>query len=146
MPYGSSDDRVNAYKQTKVRTASQGQMILMLYDEAMKQIDIASTLLAEETQQLDRVHNAIIRAQAAITELMVGLDLDQGGDVAQNLLSIYLYVNGQLTEGNLNKDRSYLLPVRRMLSDLRGAWHQVVNKQPGQSGESSSGGGVNVAG
>ena len=44
---------VSAYKETSVRTASGGKIIVMLYDEAVKQLDTAADLLKSSSKQLD---------------------------------------------------------------------------------------------
>ncbi|MFQ3619890.1 MAG: flagellar export chaperone FliS, partial [Spirochaetales bacterium] len=65
---------LKAYKETNIRTASQGKLIVMLYEEAIRQIDIAIQELAQKSRKLDLVHNAIVKAQDIITELTVSLD------------------------------------------------------------------------
>jgi len=81
---------LNAYKTAKVKTASQGALILMLYDEAIRQIKIATDLIKEKSRALDKVHNALVKAQDIVTELMVGLDFEKGQDIAKNLFNIYI--------------------------------------------------------
>ena len=58
-----ANNPVNAYRQTRIKTASQGRIIVMLYEEAIRQIDIAKQALSENTKQLDRVNNSIGKAQ-----------------------------------------------------------------------------------
>jgi flagellar protein FliS len=82
-----SNNSVHAYRETRVKTASQGRIIVMLYDEALRQIDEAVGLLDTGTKQLDRVNNSVVKAQDIITELMVSLDMEQGGDIARNLFA-----------------------------------------------------------
>ncbi|MFP4509526.1 MAG: flagellar export chaperone FliS [Spirochaetaceae bacterium] len=129
MGYQTTTNRLNAYRQTRVKTASPGQMIVMLYDEAIKQLDLAASLLEEKTKQLDRVHNAIVAAQSCVTELTVGLDFEKGGEIAENLYSLYRFFNRQLLEANLKKDVGPLRSVRKMLNELRQSWQQIVQQQ-----------------
>ncbi len=136
-------NRLNAYKETHIKTASQGKIILMLYDEAIRQLDRATSLLDEDTKEFDKVNNAVLRAQDMVTELMVSLDFDNGGDIAQGLFSLYMFFNRQMMEANVQKDVNPLKTVRKQLSDLREAWDQIINKN--SNGKQSSGG-VNIAG
>jgi flagellar protein FliS len=136
-------NKLNAYRETHIKTASQGQIIIMLYDEAIRQLDKAVELLKEGTKRYDQVNNAVIRAQDMVTELMVSLDFDKGGDIAQGLFSLYMFFNQHMMEANLKKDAQMLRTVRGHLNELRGAWNQIVNK-PGTGRQSS--GGINVAG
>jgi flagellar protein FliS len=136
--------QTNAYKETKVKTASPGKIIVMLYDEAIKQLSIAIDLIDEKNKQLDRVNNAILKARDIITELMVSLDLEQGGDFAIQMFSLYQWFNDRLMEGNLKKDNAPLNQVRDMMTDIRGAWAQIAGKtNVDRDGDSP---GVNIAG
>ena len=134
---------VNAYKQTTVKTANQGQIIVMLYDEAVKQLDYAKQLLDEGTKELDKVNNAIGKAQDILTELTVSLDFEQGGEMAENLFSLYMFFNNQLTQANIEKDTKRLTQVRAFLGDLREAWSQISSKVGNASGTAARG--VNIS-
>ena len=142
MSYSSRSNQLNAYRETRVRTAGQGQIIVMLYDETVKQLDIAISLLEQGTRELDKVHNAIVRAQDCITELTVGLDLDKGGQLATSLYNLYRFFHRELTDANIAKDPERLRSVRNLVNELRSAWAQITNRQPAESesGTSQSGG------
>ena len=135
---------LNAYRETNIKTASQGKLVLMLYDEAIKQMDIAIGALTKPSPKLDHINNCIIKAQDIITELMVSLDFEKGGDIAKNLYSLYVFFNRQLMDANVKKDPEIIVPVADMMKDLKDAWTQVFQK----AGMGSSGvtGGVNIAG
>ncbi len=117
----------------------------MLYDEAIRRIDEAAGQLDQGTRKLDAVHNAIVKAQDCITELMVSLDFQKGGELAHNLFSLYVFFNRQLLDANMQKDVSLLHQVRGLLSELRDAWQQISGKGGGEDRETGSGG-VNIAG
>lgn len=135
---------LNAYREVSVRTATQGKLIVMLYDEAVKQLDQAISLLETKSRQLDKVHNALIKTQDIITELMAGLDFDRGGEIARNLMSLYVFFNEKIREGNLKKDPEPLNQVRAFLADLRTAWAQIANSRVEELPASRPG--VNIAG
>ena len=140
---GYSRNALNAYKETRVRTASRGQLIVMLYDEAIRQIDIAAELLESESLRYDTVNESLTKAKDCITELMVSVDFEQGGEIAQNLFSLYAYFGRQILEANIHKKVQLLRPVRRQLNTLRDAWAEIAAQS--QDG-AAPGGGVNVAG
>ncbi|MCF7928918.1 MAG: flagellar export chaperone FliS [Spirochaetales bacterium] len=135
----------NAYKETNIKTAGPGKLILMLYDEAVRQLDIALDLMEKESKELDKVNNSLGKTQDIIAELMASLDFDKGGDIAQNLFSLYIFFNQQLMDANIHKSSDPIKKVRQMLVDLREAWGQVISKSGGKSGYSENGG-VNIAG
>lgn len=134
---------LNAYKEVKVKTASQGRLIIMLYEEAVRQIDKAVAGIEQEPKDFELINGAIIKAQDLITELMVSLDFDKGGDIARNLFSLYMYFNRELMEANFRKEPGALPEIRTMLDDLRGAWEEILEKNGNAQGGS---GGINVAG
>ncbi|QEN07124.1 flagellar export chaperone FliS [Oceanispirochaeta crateris] len=133
---------LNAYHQTKVKTASQGRLIVMLYEEAVKQLDIASDEIKRPDKKLDKIHNSIVKTQDIITELMASLDFEKGGDIAQNLYNLYMFFNQQLLQANIDKTPESLVEIRRMMSELRDAWASIE----GQGVSGSSPMGVNIAG
>ena len=139
--------RLNAYKETTIKTASPAKLIIMLYDEALRQIDTALELLTEGDKRLDKVNNAIIRAQDMLTELTVSLDFEKGGEIANNLNHLYFYFNQQLMEANIRKSSEYLQPVRTMLAALRDAWQQIAaSGTAGVNQQASSYRGINIGG
>ncbi len=134
---------VSAYKETTVRTASGGKMILMLYDAAIRQMDTAVEHIESGTKQLDLVNTAVLKAQDIITELMVSLDFEKGGELAPKLFGLYRFFNEQLMEANLRKDAEPLRSVRSMMGELREAWSRIV---PTTTVQGRNQNGVNVAG
>lgn len=134
---------VSAYKETSVRTASGGKMIIMLYDGAIRNIDAAISHLEAGTKQLDLVNTSVVKAQDIITELMVSLDMEKGGEIAEKLFALYRFFSNQLMDGNIKKDPEPLRSVKTMMSDLRGAWAQIENTTS-VKGQAPTG--VNIAG
>lgn len=137
-----------AYKETSVKTASPGSLILMLYTEGIKEINLAISKMRVPkipAKDIEAINNHIIKAQEIITELMAALDMDIGGEIAANLLSIYSYFNQQLLTANLKKDYKPLLDVSSMMQELYDVWKQIIESQPvPQNSEVSVG--VNIAG
>lgn len=134
-----------AYRDTQIKTASQGKLIVMLYDEAIRQIDVAVQAMQKGNDALDAVSNALLKAQDLVTELMVSLDFERGGEIAQGLFNLYMYFNQQLVEANIKKNSEPLSMIRTMLAELRSAWYQISGKTvPPDDGQTNSG--VNIAG
>ena len=86
MSYNSQ--ALTAYKETRVKTASPGSLIIMLYDEGIKNITLAIEGMPGgkiEAENIERIHQYILKAQDIITELMAALNMDEGGEIAENL-------------------------------------------------------------
>ena len=148
MPYTNA---ISTYRETRVKTASQGQLIIMLYDEAVKHLDYGLELLSlnaggkKNPGNIEKISKSILKAQEIITELIVSLDFEQGGEIAKNLFSIYTWFNKELLEANISHNFRRIIAVRNQLSELRVAWVEVAAKgNPETAGKVITG--VNIAG
>lgn len=142
---------LSAYRETSIRTASQGQLIILLYDEAVKQLDRSLELMNRNMQgkrdpgNIENINKAIVKAQEIITELTVSLDFEKGAEIASNLFSLYNWFNRELLEANITGDSERIRTVRTMIDDLRSAWNEVVAKTSAD-GVARPSAGVNIAG
>jgi flagellar protein FliS len=142
---------LSAYRETRIKTASQGQLIIMLYDAAVKHLDHGLELLEnhatgkKDPGKIELINKAVLKTQEIITELMVSLDFEQGGEIAKNLFALYTWFNKELLEANIKQDIRRITIIRNMLNELRGAWNEVVAKNTSESpGKAVTG--VNIAG
>ena len=142
---------VSSYKETGVKTASQGQLVIMLYDAAVKNLDQGLELLTSNTgekidpRNIEKISKHLLKAQEIITELTVSLDFDQGGEVAKNLFSLYVWFNKELLEANITHDTRRITAIRNQLNELKSAWVEIAGKN-GSGGAGNSIGGLNIAG
>ena len=116
----------NAYKKASVNTLDQNKLIIMLYDGAIKNASFAVEHM--KSGEIEKVHNCLIKAKNIVTELMATLNMEQGGDVAKNLQSLYSYMFSQLIEANMEKKTQPILVVIDLLKELRSAWVQINKK------------------
>ena len=145
------NNALSSYKETSIKTASQGQLIIMLYDEAVKQLNRALELLElnnsskKEPGRIEQISKAVMKTEEIITELMVSLDFEQGGDISKNLFALYTWFNRELLESNISQDIKRLTIVRNQISELRSAWTEIAAKSSAEgSGKNVTG--VNIAG
>lgn len=115
------------YRQAEVESLSQGELILMLYDGAIRFLREAIDL-SGDFRNYEKVNANLLRVQDIITELMVSLDMDKGGEISQNLLSIYVYVKRKLIEANMKKDKADMDEALKHLQSLRSAWDEIIKK------------------
>jgi len=119
----------DGYKNTEISTADQGKLIVMLYDGAIRFLKIASENM--EPRHYDLVNHNIIKAQDIITELMLSLDMDGGGEIASNLFNLYAYMKKRLLEANVNKESATIQEVSGLLIQLKNAWEEASQKEGG---------------
>lgn len=124
----------SAYKETGVKTASQGKLVVMLYEEAVRQLDIAISRFGQnnkiETCDIEKFGKNIIKTQEIITELMVSLNMEAGGDIAKNLMALYTYFNRELLNANINQDKEKIAFIRDEMNQLKEAWIVAANTTP----------------
>ena len=121
----------SAYQKTNINTASQGRLVVLLYEGIIKQLTTALTYIDSKGKitpaNIEKYGICIQKAQAIITELQVSLDMEKGGDIARNLMSLYVFFNEELLAANINHDKEKLEFVLKMVKELAESWKQVAN-------------------
>jgi len=118
-----------AYLVTQVSTASQGDLLLMLYDTAIKHLRQA----IEKMRAGDVAAKGVLitKALAIISELQESLNKDRGGDISKNLFQLYFFCNSRLLMANLKMRPEMVEEVITILSGLRQAFAQILPTQDG---------------
>lgn len=122
------------YRANSVLTASPGQLVLMLYDGALKAIALALegfNTPADDPRRIEVINRQLLKAQTIIAELQGGLNMEAGGEFARTMERLYDYHIRRLFEANLRKQVEPVLEVERLLRELRDAWAQMLTQQPG---------------
>jgi len=120
-----------SYQATQISTATKEQLLLITYDIAIRSCRMAEAAIDTEGgrhQDMDLAHREILRAQDVIRELMVTLNTEKGGEMAQNLMRLYDYMYQQLVEANIKKDARNIRTVLTMLEDLKSTWEEALMK------------------
>ena len=115
---------VNQYKKTEVTTADHSKLILMMYDGAIKFIEIAKNKLKENDMAGKGMY--ISKAEGVVSELMASLNMEGGGEIALSLEKLYAFINRQLRIANVNKDIKPLDISLNILKELREAWGKIL--------------------
>lgn len=117
-------NQLNAYQQNQIKTASPEQILLMLYDGAIRFTRQAISGVENNDAKMRRY--GISKAMAIITEFSNSLDREVGGKIAEDLDALYDYMIRELTSVNLNTDIEKLRVVENLLVDLRQTWGEAV--------------------
>ena len=121
----------NEYRQNEVATSSQGKLIVMMYEGALKFVNLA--IEGIDNNDISKKGTYINKAHDIINELSFALDIEKGGEVAQKLESLYQFALHQLTRANIKSDRKALESIINILTPLMDAWKEVLikSKNPG---------------
>ncbi len=116
------------YKRTEINTANQGKLIVMLYDGAIRFLNVAHDSIADH-KTYDIANTNILKAQDIITELLLSLNMSEGGEISRNLSSLYVYFKKRLLEANIQKDPEIIKEVLILVKELREAWEKISSKE-----------------
>jgi flagellar protein FliS len=114
----------NFYQNTAVTTQNRGRLIVLLYDGAIKFLRQAVTnIQGNDFQSKGR---NVRKAQDIILELNTTLDMENGGEIASNLRSLYNFMNHHLTQANIKCDSDMIQEVIRILETLNQSWKTIT--------------------
>ncbi|WP_448382096.1 flagellar export chaperone FliS [Desulfosoma sp.] len=116
---------VSACQEHDASTAEFLNLIVRCYDALIRDFQDAKQAHADgrENVLMDRVRHA----QDILTELLIGLDYERGGEIAANLGRIYNYMLRELIALRAAKAQETLERMIRMAADLREAWVHVAD-------------------
>ncbi|GEK88791.1 flagellar protein FliS [Alkalibacterium putridalgicola] len=121
MGYASA---AKQYKKNQIETASPKQLVILLYEGAIKYIRLGE--LALEQNDYSKVNKNLQKAQDIVTELMVSLNHQDGQNaIASDLEAMYSFILNQLLQANLQKDQEKMVQSRRLMSELLEAWTSI---------------------
>ncbi|OKP85563.1 flagellar export chaperone FliS [Paenibacillus sp. P32E] len=117
------------YRQSSVQTSTPAQLVMMLYDGAIRFVRTAMDGLNK--MDYEKTNLNFGKAQTIISELMS--TLDQSYEVSKNLFSLYEYTNHLLIEANIRKSPEKAEEALGYLTDLRETWLQASKLAAGQT-------------
>lgn len=120
--------KANAYRQVGVHSgvedASPHMLIQMLFDGLFQSLNAARG--AMERGDVEEKGRHISRSVRILQEgLVMGLDLEKGGELAGNLRLLYDYCMGQLTKANLHGDVALVEEVISVLQPVAQGWKEI---------------------
>ena len=119
-----------AYRRVESESRSPLELVVMLYDGALRFVSEARD--AHRRKDLRARGKAISKTLAIIGELQNTLDMEKGGSVAEQLDSLYTYINTRLLDVTTKHDIGACDEVHKLLSTLREGWTQAASQPPAQ--------------
>jgi len=117
----------DVYRQTEVQSRSPLELVVMLYDGALRFLGEAA--VAAERGDLHARTTAISRALAIIGELQNTLNIKEGGQIAEQLNALYAYVVTRIADTTPNQGSDALSEAHRLLSTVRDGFAQIAQPQ-----------------
>jgi flagellar protein FliS len=129
------DNPWQSYRKVTTQTATSEHLVLMLYDGAIKFLKqgLAGFRFTDPRECNETINNNILRAQDIIHELNARLNMEEGGEIADNFRRLYNYFYSRLTEANLKKKKPPIEEVIGHLCVLRDAWEEMLRRDRGDA-------------
>ena len=115
---------IAAYQDSAVTTQSKGRLIVLLYDGAIKFMKLAIKEL--QANNFEAKGKYINKAQDIINELNAVLDMNAGGDIANNLRKLYCFMSNRLSEANIKRDPKMIREVIDLMEELNQSWKAIT--------------------
>ena len=124
MVYGKV---LSQYKKSSIETAGKLDLIIMCYEKAIQLLTQAKDHI--RNNELAKKAHKVKKVLDIINELQGCLDMDNGGQIARNLDSLYSYMTKRLLVGDIRKDSSAYDETIRILSELNEAWQTIKSEE-----------------
>ncbi|GFI46706.1 flagellar secretion chaperone FliS [Lachnospiraceae bacterium] len=110
------------YNNSKIMTASPAELVLMLYEGAIKFCNIA--IVSLEHKEIAKAHTYIIKTERIVDHLRATLDMKY--PVAEEFDKVYEYLQRRLIQANMKKDPEILKEVCGHIRSVRDTWKEVM--------------------
>lgn len=118
---------IASYRSRRIETASSVQIVVMLFQETLRRIELAATSL--ENGKVRDATGHFQHARNVIAELLGSLEPVPGAEqLVAKLASLYVWSAAELGEARRDRDPVRARQVVRALEPLLEAWHEVANQ------------------
>ena len=120
----SSYGGTTSYQTQALMTASPAQLVAMLLEKATASLNEA--IAAIESGQIEDRWRANKRAMEIINHLDLTLDMDRGGEIAENLRSLYSFALRRLADVDFKNDTQAAREVIKLLEPMLASWRELA--------------------
>lgn len=113
---------IQAYRRTDLQTIAKEKLIVLLYEKMLEHLDAAGAAVPDDRPEMTRRLNL---AQRIVTELQNALDFSVGGEIAENLASLYDFVFREILAMQVDSDPDHARNAREVLEPLLAAWSSI---------------------
>ena len=123
----AAQNGINAYRQTEVQSRSPLELVVMLYDGALRFMNEAKA--GFEAGDIRRRAEAMSRTMAIIDQLQNTLDLKAGGDIARSLDQLYTFVRDRLLQASMQQSAKPVDEAIAVITNLREGWAEISARE-----------------
>ncbi len=122
---------ISKYLTQQVMTASPAKLVSMLYDKAIT--SLMEAIAAIEAGNIEARWKANARALEIVSHMWSTLDVEKGGEIANNLSNLFAFMMQRLPEVDFRNDPEPAREVILLLEPLRDAWRELARNQSSQA-------------
>ena len=116
-----------------VADASPARLVQVMFEHILAHLATARGCMArvKDNRPLNDVlvkATVISKANALLAQLNATLDMERGGQVAQNLRALYEYMMNRLTLANATNDTALVVEVAGLVEKIKSGWDQIVTE------------------
>ena len=115
---------LDTYKEVAITTQNRERLVVLLYDGAIKFLKLAIKNIDAGDMETKGIY--INKALAIIDELNRVLDMEAGGEIANNLRQLYVFMTRQLNVANIKKDPRKIEETIKLLEELNQGWKTIT--------------------
>ena len=124
--YNPQNAQLKQYQTTQIQTATPEKLLIMLYNGAINFLNKAKVYIEEKDYA--QTNTFLLKTQAIISEFMSTLEWEPNPEFAQNLYSLYEFMNHTLIQANIEKNPEKIDTVIDLLKTLKSAWEEAAIK------------------
>lgn len=117
---------VKTYRQVQAQASTPLELVLLLYDGALRFMERAREAIAR--RDIPARRTAISQSMAIVGELQATLDMDRGGEIAFELDRLYAYVLARLMDATLKNDAAAIDDACKVFAALRDGWRTIASQ------------------
>jgi len=121
------DGKLNTYQQIETSSKSQLDLILKVYDGTINAFKDASEHYKKE--EFNEGYEELEKSRKFLTHLYTTLDMDKGGEVADNLGQLYVYMINQVNVCEATKEIKLINENIDILNNLRSGWKSLKDDE-----------------
>ena len=121
------------YKKNELENLDPAEVVARLYQALGQCLVAARKAIVDSDVKVQGEESG--RALAIITELQTGLNMEEGGEIAENLSSLYSYLVQEITRGNVGNKPELMDNAIRTVEPLTEAWVELAKKRREEASE-----------
>ena len=116
------------YRQTAVSSAvleaDPHRLVALMFAGVRERLQLAAACI--DAGNVARKGQAITEASTIVAHLDSSLNMDAGGEIAQNLSALYDYIQRRLLDANVHNDTAALRECDALVADIETAWNAIA--------------------